>query len=92
MIHLNVVGQHYIILNSLEVVNNLLEKRSSNNSDRKQATMMMELYVSSHPFHLEELVVKISFSQYGFDYKHVQDAIWPMVAKTQEIISPVLPL
>ena len=61
MIHLNVVGQHYIILNSLEVVNDLLEKRSSNNSDRKQATMMMELYVSSHPFHLKKLVVKISF-------------------------------
>ena len=60
MIHLNVVGQHYIILNSLEVVNDLLEKRSSNNSDRKQATMMIELYVSSYSFHLEELV-KISF-------------------------------
>ena len=56
MIYLNVLGQHFVILNSLEVINDLLEKRSSNNSDRKQATVMVELYVSSHSFHLEELV------------------------------------
>jgi hypothetical protein len=61
MIYLNVLGQHFVILNSLEVISDLFEKRSSNNSDRKQTTMMMELYVSSHhSFHVEELV-KISF-------------------------------
>ena len=55
MIHLNVVGQHIIILNSFEVINDLFEKRSSNYSDRKKMTMLSELYVS-HSFHLKELV------------------------------------
>ena len=55
MIHLNILGQHFVILNSLEVTTDLFEKRSSNYSDRKQTTMMVELYVSSHSFYLEEL-------------------------------------
>ena len=58
MIHLNVLGQHFIILSSLEVISDLFEKRSSNYSDRKQMTMLNELYVS-HSLHLKELV-KIS--------------------------------
>ena len=56
MIHLNILGQHFLILNSLEVTTDLFEKRSSNYSDRKQTTMMIELYVSSYSFHLKELV------------------------------------
>ena len=56
MIYLNVFGQHFVILNSLEVITDLLEKRSSNYSDRKQMTGMSELYVSSHSFRLKELV------------------------------------
>ena len=55
MIYLNVLGQHIIILGSLEVINDLFEKRSSNYSDRKQTTMLSELYVS-HSFHLSEFV------------------------------------
>ena len=55
MIYLNVLGQHIVILSSLEVINDLFEKRSSNYSDRKQTTMLNELYVS-HSFHLKELV------------------------------------
>ena len=56
MIYLNVLGQHFVILCSLEVVTDLFEKRSSNYSDRKQSTMMIELYVSSYSFRLKELV------------------------------------
>ena len=56
MIYLNVLGEHYIILSSLEVITDLFEKRSSNYSDRKQTTMLIELYVSSHSFHIKELV------------------------------------
>ena len=55
MIYLNVLGQHFVILTSLEVITDLFEKRSSNYSDRKHMTMLSELYVS-HSFHLKELV------------------------------------
>ena len=54
MIYLNVLGQHFVILTSLEVITDLFEKRSSNYSDRKHVTMLSELYVS-HSFHLKEL-------------------------------------
>ena len=55
MIYLNVLGHHFIILNSLDVITDLFEKRSSNYSDRKQTTMVNDLYVS-HTFHINELV------------------------------------
>ena len=55
MIYLNVLGQHFVILSSLEVITDLFEKRSSNYSDRKQTTMLIELYVP-HSFHLKELL------------------------------------
>ena len=55
MIYLNVLGQHIVILGSLEVNADLFEKRSSNYSDRKQLIMLNELYVS-HSFHFKELV------------------------------------
>ena len=55
MIYLNVFGQRFVLLSSLEVITDLLEKRSSNYSDRKQVTMMIELYVSSRSFHLKVL-------------------------------------
>ena len=45
MIYINVLGQHIVILSSLEVITDLFEKRSSNYSDRKQITMLVELYV-----------------------------------------------
>ena len=58
MIYLNVLGQPFVILTSLEAirVTDLFEKRSSNYSDRKQTTMLIELYVSLHSFHLKELI------------------------------------
>jgi cytochrome P450 len=59
MIYLNVLGQHFVILSSLEVITDLFEKRSSNYSDRKQTTMFIELYVSSHSFHLEKPVKNV---------------------------------
>ena len=55
MIYLNVLGQHFVILNSLPVITDLFEKRSSNYSDRNHMTMLMELYVS-HSFRLKEYV------------------------------------
>ena len=55
MIYLNILGEHFVILNSLEVVTDLLEKRSSNYSDRKHMTMLNELYVP-HSFHLGEFL------------------------------------
>ena len=91
MIYLNVLGQHFVILSSLEVIADLFEKRSSNNSDRKQTTMMVELYVSSHSFHLKELVKVGRSMQNGFEYKHGLDAIRPVVAKAQKGISRVFP-
>ena len=51
MIYLNILGQPYVILSSLEVIIDLFEKRSSNYSDRNYLTMLNELYVSHH-FHL----------------------------------------
>ena len=89
MIYFKVLGQHFIILSSLEVITDLLEKRSSNYSDRKQMTMSGELYVS-HFFRLKELI-KIGI-QNEWENKHGLDALWPAVAKTQEIISRVFPL
>ena len=57
MIYLNVLGKHFVILNSLEVISDLFERRSSNYSDRMQTTMLVELYVS-HSFYLEEYAKK----------------------------------
>jgi cytochrome P450 len=55
MIYLNVLGKRLLILNSLEVITDLLEKRSSNYSDRKQSTMLSELYVT-HLFTSKKLI------------------------------------
>jgi len=43
MIYFNVLGRHFMILSSLEMITDLFEKRSSNYSDRMQPTMMIEL-------------------------------------------------
>ena len=79
MIYLNVLGQHIIILSSLEVIADLFEKRSSNYSDRKQLIMLNELYVL-HYLHFKNFVkilfrcrmnVRISFSlmPYGLSWR-----------------------
>ena len=67
MIYLNVLGQHIVILNSLEVITDLFEKRSSNYSDRKHSTLMTELYVSSYASHLKELVKNAVRCRMGLD-------------------------
>ena len=90
MIYFNVLGQHFMILSSLEVITDLFEKRSSNYSDRKQMTMFSELYVS-HSFRLKEFVKISVLMQNEWEDRHGHDAIWPAVAKTQEIISRVFP-
>ena len=59
MIYLNVLGEHFVILSSLEVITDLFEKRSSNYSDRKQMTMLIELYVSR--FFTSKNLLKVPF-------------------------------
>ena len=46
MIYFNVLGQHFLILSSLERTTDLFEKKSSNYSDRPRAPMLVDLYVS----------------------------------------------
>ena len=53
IIYFNVLGQHFMILSSLEITTDLFEKRSANYSDRTQPTMMIELCVSDS-FHLKK--------------------------------------
>ena len=50
MVYCNVLGKHFLILGSLRRISDLLEKRSSNYSDRMRMPMLLELYVldSSH--------------------------------------------
>ena len=55
MIYLNVLGQPFVILSSLEVITDLFEKRSSNYSDRLHMTMLLELYVL-RLFHLNDVI------------------------------------
>ena len=43
IVHMNMLGKHYIILDSLEAVEELLEKRSATYSDRPRMPMMNEL-------------------------------------------------
>ena len=71
MIYLNVLGQHFIILCSLKVITDLFEKRSSNYSDRKHMTMLIELYVSSHSFHFKELIENAVRYRMGFSISMV---------------------
>ena len=61
MIYLNVLGQHFVILNSLEVATDLFEKRSSYYSDRKSTTMLNELYVSSTFLSIQRTFQKCRF-------------------------------
>ena len=87
MIYLNVLGQHFVILSSLEVISDLFEKRSSHYSDRKEMTMLNELY-ASHSFNYRNMS-KCRSMQNELAYKHGLHAIRRVVAKTQENISRV---
>ena len=57
MIYFKVLGQHFLILCSLERTTDLFEKRSSNYSDRPRLPMLVELYVSNS-LHLKLCVKK----------------------------------
>ena len=71
MIYLNVLGQPFVILCSLDVITDLFEKRSSNYSDRKHMTMLIELYVSSYSFHFKEFVKNAVRYRMGFSISMV---------------------
>ena len=65
MIYFNVLGQHFLVLCSSRRTTDLLEKRSSNYSDRPPMPMVVDLYVSDL-FHLNDLFSNISFIIYLF--------------------------
>jgi hypothetical protein len=90
MIYLNVLGHHFVILGSLEVVTDLFEKRSSNYSDRKHMTMLNDLYVT-HFFSPQRTCQECRSIQNELGYKPSPYPIRPVVAKTQEVISRVFP-
>lgn len=51
VMHISLLGQHVVILNSVKAVTDLFERRSALYSSRPQSTMASELYVpptSSH--------------------------------------------
>lgn len=44
MVHLNALGQNYLILGNLKIINDLLEKRSKNYSDRVRSPLILDLW------------------------------------------------
>ena len=46
VVHINVLGQHIVILNSINSTRELLDRRSAIYSDRPAMTMLGELYVT----------------------------------------------
>ena len=54
-------------------------------------TMLNDLYVTFLSFFLKKTCQKCRLMQNEFEYRLLLDAIRPMVAKTQEIISRVFP-
>ena len=44
IVHFEVLGKHFIVLNSTDTINELLEQRSVNYSDRPRMPMLVELY------------------------------------------------
>ena len=78
MIYLNVLGQHIIILSSLEVITDLFEKRSSNYSGRMHTTMVNELYVS-HSFSPQRTCQKMSIDirmNWGISMAFMPYGLW----------------
>jgi hypothetical protein len=45
IVHVEVFGQHIVVLNTMEIVKDLLDSRSAVYSDREHTTMFMELCV-----------------------------------------------
>ena len=55
MVYFNVFGQRFLVLGSKQRTTDLLEKRSSNYSDRERMPMLRELFVFDF-FHSNEVV------------------------------------
>ena len=72
MIYFNVLGQHFVVLCSSRRTTDLLEKRSSNYSDRPRMPMVMELYASDFFFLVnlsKKLLIIISIGcRMGWDF------------------------
>ena len=86
MVYFEVLGHHFLILGTFERTTDLLEKRSSNYSDRMRLPMMIDLYVSDFFLHLK-LCDKKAMFQNGVGLQLFRYALRRAVAKTQEIIS-----
>ncbi|KAI9467402.1 cytochrome P450 [Lactarius psammicola] len=61
IIHADVMGSHIVILNSIKAANELLEKRSSNYSDRPPLFVIRELFGMDY---------NIAFTRYGTAWRH----------------------
>ncbi|KAH8997178.1 cytochrome P450 [Lactarius hatsudake] len=61
VIHVDVMGAHTFILNSMKSANDLLDKRSSMYSDRPRLTVMQELFGMDY---------NIGFAPYGSAWRH----------------------
>ena len=66
MVYFNVLGQHFLILGSFERTTDVLERRSSNYSDRMRLPMMIDLYVSD--FCISNLMKKESCFRMRWDF------------------------
>lgn len=68
MLSLEVLGQRIIVLNSLEAVQDLFEKRSANYSDRPRLPMLLEVYVRLISLIRSNVYIRISSMNYGFNF------------------------
>jgi len=83
MVYFYALGRCLLVLVSQKRTTDLLEKISSNYSERMP--MVMELYVSDSRHFNEFIKPKKCSLQNGIGFQHGFHAVWPVVAKTQEI-------
>ena len=62
VIYFNILGQYFMILNSLKTTTKLFERRFANYSDKTRIPMLVELYVLD-PFYLENTLKFLSFTE-----------------------------
>ena len=76
MVFFNVLGQHFLILGSMERTTDLFERRSSNYSDRPRLPMLVELYVSDS-LHLKRYEKKVCFRMgWNFNFGLLPYNMW----------------